>query len=190
MDSTYWEKRYQDNETGWDLNQVSPPLKSFIDKLTDKNLKILIPGCGNAYEAEYLLFMGFTNITVIDIASSLINKLKEKFSGQDIRILNIDFFEHNETYDLILEQTFFCALSPALRQDYASHCDRLLNKGGMVAGLLFDTIFEKEGPPFGGTKEEYQRLFEPLFHLKKFDLARNSIAPRQGSELFVEMEKK
>jgi hypothetical protein len=46
------------NETGWDLGQVSPPLKAYIDQLTDKNLRILIPGCGNSYEAEYLLEKG------------------------------------------------------------------------------------------------------------------------------------
>lgn len=190
MDSSYWDKRYKDNETGWDLNMVSPPLKIFIDTLKDKKLKILIPGCGNAYEAEYLLKKGFTNVTLIDIASDLVKKLKEKFLGQEIRILNVDFFEHMETYDLILEQTFFCALHPALRQHYATHCNELLNIGGRVVGLLFDTIFEQAGPPFGGTKEEYQKCFEPLFYLKQFDTSLHSVAPRQGRELFVEMEKK
>jgi hypothetical protein len=40
--------------TGWDLGLVSPQLK-IIDTLKDKDIAILIPGCGNTYEAAYLL---------------------------------------------------------------------------------------------------------------------------------------
>jgi hypothetical protein len=190
LNADYWDNRYQKEETGWDLKSVSPPLKSYIDTLTDKNIKILIPGCGNAYEAEYLLSKGFNNITLIDIAASLVNKLQQKYIGKSIRIILNDFFEHDEKYDLILEQTFFCAIDPSLRKRYAEKCVSLLNEGGKIAGLLFDTTFENPGPPFGGLKEEYQHLFEPFFILKQFNTCTNSIAPRQGRELFVEMEKK
>lgn len=31
------------------------PLKVYFDQLTNKDLKILIPGGGNSHEAEYLL---------------------------------------------------------------------------------------------------------------------------------------
>jgi hypothetical protein len=48
---------------------VSPPIKAYIDTLKNKDIAILIPGCGNTYEAAYLLLeQGFTNVTVIDIA--------------------------------------------------------------------------------------------------------------------------
>ena len=190
LNANYWDKRYQDNETGWDINQVSPPLKEYIDTILNKNIKILIPGCGNAYEAEYLLNKGFTNVTLIDIAATLVNKLKKKFAGKPIRILLMDFFVHTEKYDLILEQTFFCAIDPSLRKRYAEKSFDLLNEKGKVAGLLFNCDFEKEGPPFGGSKEEYQKLFEPFFTLIQFDTCKKSIAPRQGRELFIEMEKK
>ena len=49
-------------QLGWDLGEVSPPIKSYIDTLEDKNIRILIPGCGNTYEAEYLLEQGFTKL--------------------------------------------------------------------------------------------------------------------------------
>lgn len=68
LDQEYWNKQYTSNTTGWDLGKVSPPIKEYIDTLEDKNTSILIPGCGNTYEAEYLLEKGFTNVTVIDIA--------------------------------------------------------------------------------------------------------------------------
>lgn len=190
LNANFWDSQYQNNETGWDLNGVSPPLKSFIDTLTDKAMRILIPGCGNAYEAEYLVQQGFTNVTLIDISSTLVQRLSEKFQGKPIRVLHADFFEHRETYDLILEQTFFCAINPSLRERYAAKTFQLLNKGGRVAGLLFNVIFEKAGPPFGGQREDYVKLFEPLYTLKQFDTCTNSVKPRMGSELFIEMEKK
>ncbi|MCX6290610.1 MAG: methyltransferase domain-containing protein [Bacteroidetes bacterium] len=190
LNANYWDQQYQNNETGWDMNQVSPPVKNYIDTLSGKAIKILIPGCGNAYEAEYLMENGFTNVTLIDIAGTLVNSLREKFSGKPIRILHQDFFEHNEKYDLILEQTFFCAINPSLRERYAAKCFHLLNGGGKIAGLLFNIEFERDGPPFGGKREDYQILFEPMFHLEQFDKCETSIPKRQGNELFVEMKKK
>jgi len=186
----YWDERYKDKQTGWDLNQVSPPLKEFINTFTNKGLKILIPGCGNAYEAEYMLNKGFSNVTLIDIAPTLVNKLKEKFAGKSITILNEDFFTHIAKYDIILEQTFFCAIPTTMRRAYVDKCYNLLNDGGRIVGLLFNIIFEKEGPPYGGTKAEYQALFEPEFILNQFDTCKNSIPPRQGNELFIDFMKK
>jgi len=190
LEANFWDKQYQNNETGWDLKGVSPPIKSYVDTLSDKHISILIPGCGNAYEAEYLLQQGFDNVTLIDISSTLVNALKEKFAGKSIHILHGDFFEHSSKYDLIIEQTFFCAIDPSLRARYVNQCYNLLNQEGKIAGLMFNVIFEKQGPPFGGKKEEYQKLFEPLFTLLQFDTCTNSVKPRAGNELFVEMVKK
>mgnify|MGYP000899644145 FL=1 len=57
----YWSKRYLKNQTGWDIGAPSRPIKTYIDQLDNRDLKILIPGAGNSYEAEYLLKQGFKN---------------------------------------------------------------------------------------------------------------------------------
>lgn len=184
LDQDYWNSRYDTRSTGWDLGQVSPPLSAYIDQLENKNLKILIPGCGNSYEAEYLLANGFTDVSLIDIAPSLVAQLQEKFRGnKNIKIILGDFFEHQGSYDLILEQTFFCAIHPSLRKQYVTKMKSLLLPGGKLAGLLFDTHFE-QGPPFGGSRDEYQVLFETDFDIRKMEVAHNSFAKRKGTELF------
>ena len=189
LDAKYWEEQYEARKTGWDLGQVSPPIQEYIDKVTDKNKRILIPGCGNSYEAEYLLDHGFSNITVIDIAPTPVSVLKEKFKDNpNIKIVLGDFFEHQEKYDLIIEQTFFCALPPTMRQKYVWKMHQLLAEEGILAGLLFNRMFES-GPPFGGSKEEYETLFEAVFDSIKMDSSENSIAPRANTELFIEMKK-
>lgn len=189
LDAAYWDAQYKAQSTGWDLGSVSPPIKTYIDKLENKNIAILIPGCGNSYEAEYLLEQGFTNITVIDIAPILVAILKEKFENNtNIKIISGDFFEHQGKYDLIIEQTFFCALPPTIRQKYVWKMHRLLADGGILAGLLFNRTFDVS-PPFGGSKEEYEKLFKAAFDFLKIDLCQNSIAPRANSELCIELKK-
>lgn len=181
----FWESRYQTNNTRWDIKQVSPPLKHIIDSLSDPTLSILIPGCGNAHEAAYLLQQGFQNVTLLDIAPSPIQRLRENLGNENINIVEEDFFNHQEQYDLILEQTFFCALHPELRKDYVQKCHDLLSPGGSVRGVLFHIDFENEGPPFGGSGSEYQQLFSPLFQLKEMMVCPYSIEPRMGNELLI-----
>ncbi len=185
LDKDFWESRYQTHNTRWDIKQVSPPLKHIIDSLSDPTLSILIPGCGNAHEASYLLQQGFQNVTLLDIAPSPIQRLREKFGDEKINIVEEDFFNHQEQYDLILEQTFFCALHPRLRKDYVQKCHELLSPGGSVRGVLFQIDFENEGPPFGGSGSEYLQLFSPLFQLKEMMVCPYSIEPRMGNELLI-----
>jgi SAM-dependent methyltransferase len=191
LGADFWNNQYIANTTRWDLGQVSPPLKQYIDQLTNKNLRILIPGCGNTYEAEYLLQQGFTNISLIDIAPDLVDRLKIKFaSNPNINIVLGDFFTHNGVYDLILEQTFFCAIDTALRINYVAKMKELLAVKGKLAGVLFNKVFEQSGPPFGGTKQEYIPLFANDFHLLVLDECHNSFIKRKDTELFIILQKK
>ncbi|MBQ0148733.1 MAG: methyltransferase domain-containing protein [Flavobacteriaceae bacterium] len=184
---SFWNEKYENNQTGWDLKSPSTPLKKYIDQLTDKNIHILIPGCGNAYEAEYLIENGFTNITLIDISDVLVNKLQKKFRNNSaIQIINQDFFMLNGKFDLILEQTFFCALHPDLRPDYVEKMHQLLVPQGKLVGLLFNHNFMSPGPPFGGSKEDHMELFQSKFEFKTLDICYNSIPPRAGNELFIQ----
>ena len=189
LDQNYWDAQYKSKTTGWDLGQVAPPISSFIESLKDKNCRILIPGCGNTYEAEYLLEKGFTNITVIDIAPTLVSLLQIKFaSNSNITIILGDFFEHKGEYDVIIEQTFFCALPPFMRQKYVLKMHQLLAQNGVLAGLLFNRDFEIS-PPFGGNQKEYEMLFKEAFYFEKLEEATNSAEPRKDTELFFEFRK-
>lgn len=189
LDQTYWENQYQAHTLGWDLGQIAPPLKSYIDTIQNKNSAILIPGCGNTYEATYLLEQGFTNITVIDISPTLVHQLIDKFKNNaNITILLGDFFEHQGRYDLIIEQTFFCALPPKMRQKYVWKNHQLLSNKGFLAGLLFNRTFEVS-PPFGGNLTEYEALFQHAFQFNTLTPASNSVEKRKNMELFFEFEK-
>ena len=191
MNKDYWNERYAAGQTGWDLGKASPPLEDYIKQLGNKDLKILLPGCGNGYEALLMAELGFTNLTVLDIAPLAVEKLQDSLqSYPSVRILCEDFFEHVDSYDLILEQTFFCALPPRMRKQYVQKMAELLAPQGKLVGLLFASEFDKAGPPFGGTTEEYLQLFNPYFKSEILEPCHNSIRPRQGNELFVKWVKK
>lgn len=185
LSEQFWNNRYCDQSTGWDLGEVSPPIKAYIDQLTDKGLKILIPGCGNAYEAEYLFRQGFGNVYVLDFAPLALENFKRRFPEfPESQMIVGDFFDQNGQYDLIIEQTLFCAIDPKLRLMYAKKCAELLNDKGKLVGLFFDREFEN-GPPFGGSKDEYLNYFKDYFSSISFEKCYNSVAPRAGSELFA-----
>ncbi|MCB0283007.1 MAG: SAM-dependent methyltransferase, partial [Calditrichaeota bacterium] len=105
-------------------------------------------------------------------------------------VIHKDFFEISDTFDLIIEQTFFCSLLPSQRLKYVKHIKNLLSPSGRVAGLLFTFPLNpvQKNPPFGGSISEYRELFAP-FKFKTFETAYNSHPARQGNEIFFILEK-
>jgi len=194
LNETYWRARYASNETGWDAGAITPPLRDYFAQLAGPDQRrILIPGAGRAYEAEYLHTAGYSNVWVADVAPEALAALQARVPDfPATHLLQQNFFDLPATppYNLIVEQTFFCALDPALRPAYARQCANLLGARGTLMGVLFDTTFTQPGPPFGGSREEYRAYFEPYFNFLHFDTAYNSIAPRQGRELFICLKKK
>ena len=191
LTSKYWEERYQQGEDKWDVGEISTPIKEYIDQITDKKIKILIPGAGNGYEFEYLIKNGFKNSFVVDYAETPLENIKKRIPDlNENQVINSDFFELEGKFDLIIEQTFFCALNPELREEYVRKMKSILNPKGKIAGLLFQFPLTTEGPPFGGSKEEYIALFQKDFNSITMETAHNSIAPRKNKELFVIFEKK
>lgn len=191
LSKDYWDNRYSTNDTGWDIGYISTPLKHYIDQLEDKSIRILIPGGGNAYEAEYLWQQGFKNTFLLDISPLPLDNFSKRVpSFPKTHLLCEDFFQHKAQYDLVLEQTFFCAIDPSLRSSYAKQMHDLLKTGGKLVGLLFDDKLNNDKPPFGGTKEEYIGYFKPYFDLRVFETAYNSITPRMGRELFIILVKR
>lgn len=191
LNDKFWDNRYINNETGWDLGKPSPPIKNYIDQLTNKELRILIPGCGNAYEAEYLFDKGFKNVFLIDLSATALSQFENRVpTFPKNHLICDDFFNHKEVYDIMIEQTFFCAINPNLRFEYAKHTSSILKPNGKLIGLLFDAPLNKEHPPFGGNKEEYLTYFTPYFSINVMETAKNSIEPRVGRELFINLSKK
>jgi thiopurine S-methyltransferase len=193
LTADYWENRYAQQDTGWDLGAPSSPIVAYFSQIENKELRILIPGAGNAHEAEWLYKEGFINTHVLDIAHAPLQHLQARvpqFPAQ--QLIHADFFAFSPAlpFDMIVEQTFFCAIDPSLRAQYAQKMHELLAPGGKLVGLLFNDVLNNDRPPFGGNPTEYEKYFSPFFHFKHFEACYNSIKPRSGRELFICLQKK
>ncbi|MEL7221143.1 MAG: methyltransferase domain-containing protein [Bacteroidota bacterium] len=188
MNADYWEERWQNDETRWDIGYASPPLIRYTEQLDNKEIRILIPGAGRAHEAAHLHRTGFTQVYVCDWAETAFTHLKQSTPDFPAEHLIIgDFFDLDYSFDLLLEQTFFCAIDPALRPKYVEQAARLLQPKGKLAGLLFNRDFQDHNPPYGGTQAEYEQLFRKYFNILQLATSEHSIPSRLGAELFIEL---
>ena len=196
QEASYWSERYQEQRTGWDIGAPSLPLKTYIDQLDNKEVRILMPGAGNAHEAEYLFQQGFKNVFVMDISALPLQNFKARLPEfPDNQLIEANFFEHIGQYDLILEQTFFCSFEPTKenRTLYGEKTAQLLKPNGKLVGVWFNFPLVENSrinPPFGGSKNEYLGYLSPFFDVKVFETCYNSIKPRAAQELFGIFEKR
>ena len=125
------------------------------------------------------------------MSQTALNNIKSRIpSFPSEQLLNKNFFDLNMIFDLILEQTFFCAIEPRLRNDYVIKMNDLLSNKGKLTGLLFNVPLYTERPPFGGSKSEYVKRFDNYFNIRTIESAYNSHESRVDQELFFILEKK
>ncbi len=186
----YWDEKYLLGQTSWDIGYASTPIVEYFKQLPNKELRILVPGAGKAWEVEFLFNSGFKNVCLLDYAAKAVEEFNVRCPDfPDKQIIIDDFFNHNGKYDIIVEQTFFSSLAPEKRESYVKKVHELLRRDGKFIGLLFNHHFSFQGPPFGGSQEEYKSLFEEYFRFIYFETATNSIKPRDGRELFFVLSK-
>ena len=181
-----WQDHYESNDLGWDLGQVAPP---FVKLWEEEKLpvgKALVPGCGRGHEVIFLAENGF-EVTAIDFSKGAVTYLERALEERNLsgRVLHQDFFgldnSHDGVYDLVLEQTFFCAIAPRQRQDYVRNVTRILKPGGMLVGLFYNT--DKEGgPPYNTTREDIKVNFAKNFKIQELHKTTLSAEQRKDKE--------
>ena len=189
-----WQRHYDEGDLGWDLGQVAPPFIRLFESNAILPGKTLVPGCGRGHEVIYLAENGF-EVTAVDYSSGAVNHLKSTVQERKLKckVLHMDFFgidsTHNGVYDLLIEQTFFCAISPKQRTSYVSTVARALKQGGMLAGLFYHTG-EEGGPPFNTTREDILKHFSDSFKIQQLSKSEDSAEQRKNKEWLVVLVKK
>lgn len=169
----------------WEKGEASPGLTDFL--ATHPELargKVCVPGCGTGHDVREWARAGFA-VTGYDIAPSAIRLCRERTVAAGLaaqfELGNFLEDEPTERFDWLFEHTLFCAIDLADREDYVRAILRWLKPGGDYLAVNY-MIPDKDGPPFGTTREELWRRFSPHFDLIQESVPR-SYPNRTGLEL-------
>ena len=217
MSDNYWENRYQTKDMPWEKGAPSPGLVDFLAANQDlPRGTVCVPGCGTGHDAREWAKAGF-NTYGFDIAPSAIQLAEEKtkaafhslgapasrrpaspeqkLAGETPALPGISFQLGNFLtddppfqFDWIFEHTLFCAIDPGERDNYVRAVPRWLKPGGQYLAVNY-IIPDKDGPPFGTTRDEQWQRFSAHFDLVKEWVPR-SYPNRTGLELMLWWKRK
>jgi SAM-dependent methyltransferase len=158
----FWESRYRDNLIPWDAGGVPDSLQKYARNLPPAT-RVLIPGCGSAYEAAYLSARG-CDVLAIDFSPAAVEAARKNLAGSGNIVCLADFFDFDfgQPFDVIYERAFLCALPRNMSSRYVDRCAELLRPNGVIAGFFFFAETPK-GPPFGTSRAELDALMQPRF---------------------------
>jgi len=192
MSETDWEGRYQAQDMPWEKGEASPGLVDFLAGHAHLGpATVCIPGCGTGHDVRSWARAGFRAYGY-DIAPSAIRLSQERTreAGLSAEFALVDFLhaEPPQLFDWVFEHTLFCAIQPGEREAYVQAVSRWLKPRGQYLAVNY-LIPDKEGPPFGTTREELVERFSPGFQLLKEWVPR-SYPNRTGLELMLWWQKK
>lgn len=187
MSREYWESRYQSGDMPWEKGAPSPGLVDFLAAHPDLPRGIVcVPGCGTGHDVREFARAGF-DTSGFDIAPSAIQLADEKTKSSGLKAkFQLADFLHDEPpkkFDWLFEHTLFCAIKPQERDDYVRATLRWLKPDGQYLAVNY-LIPDKDGPPFGTTRDELWRRFSPHFELVE-EIVPRSYPNRTGLELLL-----
>ncbi len=156
--STFWQERFDRQQTPWDRGAASPQLLAWLDSGALAPCRILVPGCGGGWEVAELARRGF-DVTGLDYAPAAVQRTRDLLQSQQLRgeVLQADVlhFEPDQPFDAVYEQTCLCALHPDHWIAYAQRLHQWLVPGATLWGLFVQVprpaaVQEGriEGPPY------------------------------------------
>jgi len=190
-----WEQLWKEGVTPWDGQGVTPAVAHLLKTNQLRDGKILVPGCGSGYD---VVAMGSPTRTVtgLDISPSALQQAQlfaEKSpQAQFVQFQSGDFFTFAPAskFDTVFDYTFFCALDPSMRPQWAEKMAELLALDGELITLMFPLDEHEGGPPFAVSLEAYEKVLAPWgFRLVSCDADVPSAEGRRGLEKLARWER-
>lgn len=168
MGLEYWEDRYQTGDMPWEKGAPSPGLVDFLSSHPQLDRgSVCVPGCGTGHDVRAWAKEGF-NATGFDIAPSAVHLARQatEQAGLNAQFALVDFLTSDppQVFDWVFEHTLFCAIQIAERDQYVEAVLRWLKPGGQYLAVNY-LIPDRDGPPFGTTRQEVLERFSPHLQL-------------------------
>jgi SAM-dependent methyltransferase len=157
----FWDARFREGYTPWDAGSVPAALREFLAR-ERAQLRVLVPGCGSAYEVRAFAEAGH-DVVAIDFSPAAIDAAR-RVLGDLGRLLTLgDFFAHPVgEFDVVYERAFLCALPRTHWRRWAVRVAEVLRPGGRLAGFFFWSE-DAGGPPFGLKRGDLEALLSTAF---------------------------
>ena len=146
----HWENVFatkQETEVSW-FQKLPQTSLDFIESIgVTKDAKIIDIGGGDSYLIDSLLKIGYTNLTLLDISSNAIERIKKRLGDEAEKVTfivsDILDFHPTETYDFWHDRASFHFLTEQNQiKNYAALVSKAIAKDGkMVIGT-----FSENGP--------------------------------------------
>lgn len=153
-----WREHYENANTPWDLAEAHPELVRRLDagSLQPSGGSVLVPGCGTGEDARALARAGFV-VTALDRVGLLESQLQPFLAQHGGRFVCTDGLAYRQVHDALFEHTFFCAIPPERRADYAEMAAACVRPGGHIYAIVFPIGKQPhdQGPPFHMTSGAY-----------------------------------
>jgi hypothetical protein len=181
--ASFWDERFERGFTPWDQAGVQPQFEAFAAAHPDG--AVLIPGCGNAWEAGWLAGRGRA-VRAIDFAPAAVASARAALGPHAAVVEEADFYAYEPPFTpgWVFERAFLCALPLAQRERYAQRMAALLRPGALLAGYFFIDEPQK-GPPFPIGRAELDALLTPYFTLVDDQPATGSLPIFEGRERWM-----
>lgn len=192
---TAWEQLWKEGITPWDAQGVTPAIAHLLKHNKLREGKVLVPGCGSGYDVVAMA-SPTRRVTGLDISKTALQQAQEfaqkSPQAEFTEFQNADFFSFAPLvkFDLVFDYTFFCALEPSLRGQWAEKMAELLASDGELITLMFPMDVHEGGPPYSVSLESYETVLKPLgFHLTSCDAEIPSQEARKGMEQLARWER-
>uniref|UniRef100_A0A6U0VE35 Thiopurine S-methyltransferase n=1 Tax=Polytomella parva TaxID=51329 RepID=A0A6U0VE35_9CHLO len=192
----------------WDKCESPPSLRNYVTENIEsiKGKRVLVPGCGRGYDVATFAAAGAGRSLGLDLStvavetanayvSETLTKANMPNGGEGVALVkeaNFFTFEDPEgPFDIGFDYTFFCAMHPSMRHEWATSWARVLRPGSKLLALEYPmdpSADVNAGPPFPVTPALYRQYLEPVGFecVSETPLKEGESHPtREGKELFA-----
>ena len=175
----HWEKIYQTKnpeEVSWYQNEPTPSLNLITEISLNKDAKIIDIGAGDSKLVDNLIDKGFRNITILDISTTALNKVKKRLGNRaDVKYIASDLreFKTDERYDIWHDRAVLHFLTTDEDVNmYVGIVKRFLKPHGYLIVSTFSVNGPKTCSGLNVTQyseDSIKKLFRDFEHIRSFE---------------------
>ena len=150
MDENHWDNIYRnknEKEVSWYQEVPSRSLELITELKMSAEDAIIDIGAGDSHLGDHLLAKGFKHLTILDISTAALDKVRERLGkhSNSVKFISSDItkFDPQEKYKLWHDRATFHFLTSA--EDVTTYLE-IANRAIAPGGYLIVSTFSKTGP--------------------------------------------